>query len=144
MTGIPVDLYAGTAPLRATHVGQLVTAPFDYDLVVSKNMAVINTAYNFYDPKPSYKFVITGILMGGDRNIGNLGSLTVVYQATSPTTLTESRTIMSVDIAKNGTRDILPMNVLIDEGAYINAKCDDNNVYVSITGYYIPLTVKHR
>lgn len=93
-------------------------------------MTTINTAYNLYLPSVHKCFVITGILMGGDRNIGASGDITEIYQADSATNLTASRDILKVEILKNGHRDIAPMNILVDEGAYVNAKYDDNNVFI--------------
>ena len=36
MAGIPVQLYAGSTPIAASKIGQLITAPFSYDSVVAR------------------------------------------------------------------------------------------------------------
>lgn len=134
---VPVKLTGGGGEATVTHAGQLHVAPYAYDEVVAIELTTINTAYNFYKPKVGYNFVITGILLGGDRNIGAAGSLVEVYEATTADSLTVDKLILKVDLLKQSSRDILPMNVLVPGGLYINAKMDDNNIEATITGYYI-------
>ena len=134
---VPVVLVGGGGEATVTHAGQLHVAPYAYDTVEAQEMTVINTAYNFYKPRVGYDFVITGILLGGDRNIGANGSLVEVYEATAADSTVVTKLILKVDLLKQTSRDILPMNILVENGLFVNAKMDDNNIEATITGYYI-------
>ena len=135
---IPVRLFGGPNEVFVTQIGQLTTAPFAYDLVVSKTITVANTAVNFYKPIVGKQFVVTGILLTADKQITQ-DVLVDVYGATSTTSLTISAGFLHVEMLKNSSRDVVGLNVLATEGIFINAKADDNDIFVTIMGYYIPV-----
>jgi len=122
---------------KVTSTGQLVTAPYAYDEIVTKTSAVDNTAVNFYKPKAGEQFVITAILLTADSNV--VGSaITEVYEATAEDSTTVSKSILLVDLIKNQNRDVTGLNILVTEGRYLNIKADDSDVSAVITGYYVP------
>lgn len=135
---IPVRLFGGTNEVFVTQIGQLTTAPFAYDLVVSKTITAVNTAVNFYPPVVGKQFVVTGILLNADRQVSQ-EVVVDIYGATSITELTIGSGFMHVEMLKNSSRDVVGLNVLATEGIFINAKADDNDIFVTIMGYYIPV-----
>ena len=135
---IPVDIRVGTIPLMASKLGQLIVAPYAYDLVVSIVIDTNNTAFNFYKPKSHHNFIITSLLLGASTGVKDW-SLIDVYSANSEDSTAIKKSILHAEVRKNDYRDIVPMNVLVEEGDYINVKTDDKDVYVTITGYYIPV-----
>ena len=137
MSGIPVRLFGGANPINSSKIGQLIVAPFAYDDVVAKTLETDNTAVNFYRPQVNMRFVITGILLTADSNVTG-SALIDVYEATTASETTIAKAILHVEILKNGSRDITSLNILATEGTWINAKTDDDDVFVTIMGYYVP------
>jgi len=138
MTGIPTQIFGGTNPVTVTSRGQLITAPFAFDQVVAKTLTSAGVALNFYPPKVSQCFVVTGILLTADKQV-NQDVLVDVYEGTTVSETTIDRAILHVEMLKNSGRDITNLNILIREGKWVNAKADDADVFVTIMGYYVPV-----
>lgn len=122
-----------------TSIGQLVVAPFDYDLVIHQELATINTAYNFYAPKTGKQFVVTGMYYNADQQVAtNVGATVIIYEADTASETTVDKVIHQDDMIRNDRVTISGANILINEGKYVNAKTDDDDIHMTITGYYIP------
>ena len=104
------DNHGHIASVNVTPLGQLVTAPFSYDEVVS----------------------------AADRTIGASGVLIEVYESSAEDSLVVDKSIMNIDLLKNTSRDVVGLNLLVTEGKYLNVKCDDTDVSVTLMGYYVP------
>ena len=122
---------------KVTVAGQLVTGPFSYDQVSSVTLGVDDTAVNFYPPVAGQQFVITTILLTANKNV-TTDCTVVIYEADSPTDTVPDKTILNVEMLKNTSRDITGLNLLITSGKFINGKTDDDDVFATIMGYYIP------
>lgn len=123
---------------KVTSIGQLVTAPFAYDETVFKELAAANTAYNFYKPKPGEQFVITGVLFRADKQVSSTVDATVViYEATTDATTTVSKVLIQFAVVQGDIINATGLNLLVSEGRYVNAKTDDDDVHMTIMGYYI-------
>jgi len=120
-----------------TSIGQLVIAPYAYDEVVSGILDVDNTAVNFFGPKTGKQFVLTTILLNANKSVST-DCIVDIYEATTDVTATITKSILSIEMLKNTSRDITGLNLLITEGRYINGKTDDDDVFVTLMGYYIP------
>ncbi len=137
MVGIPTELFSGGNRASITQLGQQVTAPFAYDLVVAKTLETDNVAVTFYEPRVDNQFVVTGILLTADSNVTG-SALIDIFETAAEGSGTIDKAILHVEILKNGNRDITGLNILVTEGKHINAKTDDDDVFVTIMGYYIP------
>ena len=135
-----VDGFHGTRNKACvTKIGQLVTTPFRYDETEFKELAVNDTAYNFYSPKHEQQFVITGIVAVGDQQItANSNADVVVYEATAPDTTTVEKVLFQTAIARDSFQGLPSLNILVNKGVWINAKTTDDDVHMTIMGYYIP------
>ena len=131
------DTHGHIAKVNVTPLGQLVTAPFAYDQVVAMTLDSANTAFNFFKPKSKKKFVVTVILLTADSNVTG-SSVIDVYEASSVGELTIDKSILHIDLLKNDYRDLIGLNLLTTEGKFINAKCDDEDVSITMMGYYVP------
>ena len=131
-----IDGDIGTS-VKISTLGQLITAPLDFSTPVFHNMTLISTAYNFSEPRTGKKGVITDIIITGDKNIGANGSLIEIYCADSATDTTALVDILSVTLAKNASLVLTGLNWQIAGGVWVNAKMDDNNVGITLAGYYI-------
>lgn len=138
---IKVLIVDGSGKGRAatvTPIGQLVTAPYAYDETVFNELAAANTAYNFYEPKVGKKFVITGVLFRADKQVSSTVDATVViYEATTGVTTTVSKVLIQFAVVQGDIINATPLNILVAEGRYVNAKTDDDDIHMTIVGYYI-------
>ncbi len=124
--------------VKVTNNGQLVVAPVEYDLVVFNELAAADTAYNFYTPKPGKQFVITGINAKADRQVSqNTDADVVIYEASSDSTTTVDKTLFQEAMIQGEKATLIPLNIVVNEGKYVNAKTTDDDIYMTIMGYYI-------
>ena len=138
----PIQILDGGGSKRratVTSLGQLVTAPFAYDETKFAELAEDDTAYNFYEPIPNQRFVITGLVAKADKQVGTgTGATMVIYEADSPTNVTESKILLQVELAQGDLLSLVPLNIILNEGVYLNAKTDDDDLHVTLMGYYVP------
>lgn len=124
---------------KVSTIGQVVTGAYAYDDVVFNELAEDNTAYNFYGPKHNQQFVITGIFLKADRQVSPTTDATiVVYEADDDTTTTIDKTLFQVAMVQGDQLALSPLNILVGTGKFVNAKTTDDDIHMTITGYYIP------
>ncbi len=125
---------------KVTPIGQLVTAPASYDETVFKELAVDDTAYNFYDAKAGEQFVVTGVLFRADKQVSSTVDATVViYEATTDSTTTVSKVLIQFAVVQGDIINATPLNILVAEGRYVNAKTTDDDIHMTIMGYYVDI-----
>lgn len=123
---------------RVTDKGQLVVAPISYDQTKFVELAEPNIGYNFYPPIGGKQFVITGVIATGDKQINANADATVeVYEAISTTTTAVKKALITFVLTQSTVLSLLPLNILVNTGVYINAKTDDDDVHMNIIGYFI-------
>lgn len=138
----PVQIKDGKSGFtaRVTSLNQLVTAPFAYDEVVFKELDEPDTAYNFYKPVSGQQFVITGIRAKADRQVSTtVDADVVIYEAGSASTTTVDKVLHQEAMIRAESVTLLPMNVLVAAGKFVNAKTTDDDIYMTILGYYVPV-----
>jgi len=122
--------------VMVTSLGQLVTAPISYDEVKTISLNVDDAGFTFYKPKAGEQFVVTAILLTADKNV-TTDCIVEIYESAAEDSNVVSGSVLSLEMLKNTGRDITGLNFVASEGVYINGKTDDNNVSVTIMGYYI-------
>lgn len=122
-----------------TRFGQLVVAPVDYSTPVAKTLDVINTAYNFVDPVMGKNIVITDIILTANKNVGAGDATVVVYEANAPDTTTSDKDIINLEMIKQSNLALTGLNMIVSEGKFVNAKTDDDDVFVTIMYYRVPV-----
>ena len=133
------DGYAGMNIARVSEYGQLITAPYDYDTSVFAELAVDNTAYNFFAPKAGQRFVITVITGKANRNVSNTVDATViVYEASASDTTVVDKVLFETAVIRGELITPPRLNLLVSAGKYVNAKTTDDDIFLTIMGYYIP------
>jgi hypothetical protein len=120
-----------------TERGQLVTAPLAYSEVFTVIAALNNVAFNFVSPLSKHRFVITDILLYANKGVGASDATVDVYEADSATETTISKSILSIEMLKQTSRDITGLNLIVSPGKWINIKTDDNTIFATIMGYYV-------
>lgn len=139
---LPIRLVDGKTGVSASvsKLGQFTTAPFAYDETVFNELATDNVAFNFYTPKAGKQFVVTGISAVADKQVSSTVSAdVVVYEATSSSTTTVDKILFQTAMVQDQINILIPLNILVTAGKYINAKTTDDDIHMTIMGYYIPI-----
>lgn len=124
---------------RVTTIGQLVTAPYAYDQTQYVELAEADTAYNFYGPRNGEQFVITGFIAKADKQVSTTADADVViYEATASDTTTVSKVLFQTVMVEGDLLAAIPLNIVVTTGVYVNAKTTDDDIHITIMGYYIP------
>jgi len=135
---ITVSLGHNGIKAKVTKSGELVIAPLSYDETKFNELAETNTAYNFYLPVSEKQFVITSMLAYGDKQVSSNTNATVeVYEASDSDATTVDKCLVKFEIGQNQAIPFTPLRVLVNPGKWINAKTDDDDVHMTIMGYYI-------
>jgi len=124
------------ATARVTKSGELVVAPLAYDEVANQTLDSAGVAENFFTPISQKQFVVTGIVANADKAV-TTDVVVDVYEADSLTSTTIDKSIFHFEMLKNGDKDLIGLRILVNSGMFINAKADDANVNMTVTGYYI-------
>ena len=123
---------------KVTNFGELVVAPISYSDTVFLNMGVINIAFNFYIPKPGLQFVITGIFAKANRNVSAVTDANVVvYEAESAETITKDKVLFQFPLIRGEASNVPLLNIIVSEGKFVNGQTDDDDIFMTISGYYI-------
>lgn len=122
-----------------TQYGQLVTGALSYSTPIAHTMVLNNTAYNFASPISGKRIVITDILIYANKGVGAGDAAVEIYEADDDIETTISKSIISTEMLKQSTRDLTGLNLIVSEGKWVNAKTDDNTIFMTIMFYYIPV-----
>jgi len=138
----PVHIIDGTGSnSRAcvTSNGQLIVTPYAYDDVQFVELAEADTAYNFFEPRHGKQFVVTGLYAKADKQVSSTTEATfVLYEGDSSDTTTVDKTLFSAAVLQYDQISITPMNLLVNKGKFVNGKTTDDDVHVTLFGYYVP------
>lgn len=135
---LPVNIKGADDRLvEVSQNGELFVAPLSPNISQHWNMDTIDTAYNFAPPVKGQRMRLQNILMYGNKNVGAGDATVVIYTANSATSLTPVDVVMEFEIPKYGTRDLISLNLELKPGVYLNAKTNDNDVFLTMMGYYI-------
>ena len=132
------DGYEGTRHLAGvSHAGEFVVKGFGESEIAYKSITVINTAYNFFIPKPGQNFVMTSVIF----DVGAAATVDL-YESSSATSTTIDKQIFKFSLLKDTfTPIILPFGgfIKITEGKFLNAKTDVQPVGMTVVGFYRPV-----
>lgn len=122
-----------------TQYGQLVTGALAYSTPVAHTMTLTNTAYNFVKPISGKRIVITDILIYANKGVGVNDAAIEIYEADDDESIVISKSIISTEMLKQSARDLTGLNLIVSGGKWLNAKTDDNTIFMTIMYYYIPV-----
>lgn len=125
--------------LKVTTRGQAVVGPIAFSEASSAALTVDDVPVNLFTPRSGKNFIITDIIIKGDKSIDNNVDATVTIYETSvgPTSTTQTKVILPTKIARSGGLTLVGLNLEVSTGVWINAVTDDNNVFVTVMGYYV-------
>lgn len=128
----------GTANVaKITPQGEILVRQLKFGEVQFQAMDAINTAFNFFLARAGERFVITGVLVNTNKDIGVNGAIVDIYEASSTSSTTIDAQILRLNILKNDTVIFPGVFFAVTEGKFLNGKTDDATVNVSIGGYFI-------
>lgn len=136
----PVRIKGGVTgtEVRVTTLGQLVTAPLRYNETKFLELAEPNVAYNFYESRSGQQFVIMGIRAKADRQVSNTDDAdVVVYEAAAKDTTTVDKVLWQEAMIRGEDVTLSLINILVAPGKYVNAKTTDDDIHMTIMGYYV-------
>ena len=123
---------------QITDRGQLVTGALSFETFHLGSAIANNVAVNVVAPKSGKCFVITAIILSGDRSVATAGAVTDVFENTiGPTDGTVSKQIIQEEIGKQTRMTATGLNIIVSQGAWVNVKADDVIVRCNIAGYYV-------
>ncbi len=123
--------------IEASANGELAVAPLSYSTPTAQDMNAINTAFNFHKPRAGKQFVITGLIVSTSRNVGPNGANIELYEASAVDSTTVVKSVLVLDLPKQTVVPLLDVNVILNEGAFLNGKTDDAEVKVTVAGYEV-------
>ena len=131
--------------VRVTSYGQLVTAPVAYSQASSQKLEVDDTAYNLASPEASNLIVITDILLYANKSVSaTTEAIVTIYESSvGPSEADVTTTLLQTEMLKQSSRDITGLNLVTTEGTWINAKTSDDDVFVTIMFYYLPISIRN-
>jgi hypothetical protein len=124
---------------RVTGRGQVVVSSISFSESFSTTVNVINTAFNLVLPKENQKFVITDIVLTGDKNVSTVEDASiVVYEAPDLASITPDNVLLDVDVARSSSLVLTGLNLITETAAkFINIKSTEINVKATMMGYYV-------
>ncbi len=133
-----VDAATG-ASAKILEAGELVVAPRHFSTPISIKLDLVNTAYNFASAVAGQKYIITDIVMTADKNV-TTDALVEIYEGATPTTITVDKTIFKMELLKNTSLAMNGLNWEVASGKYLNAKTDDDDIFMTIAYHIHPDT----
>ena len=130
-----VDAATGK-PVGVSPNGELLIRPFDYSTPVFQDMDAISTAYLFAVPEPRKQYIITDIIAFADRNV-TTQTLLEIYEGLTVDTTTITKQILRLDLLKQDRLAMTGLHFKVTAGRWLLAKHDDDDVFLTIAGYYI-------
>lgn len=123
---------------RVTTRNQLVTAPLEFSNMFNAQAVAANTAYNVVLPKIGKQFIITDLILYGNKDVDNTNDATVVvYEASAIDSLVVDETIFNNEIPRRGDLPLTGLNIEVSSGAWVNIKTSSETIFINIGGYYV-------
>jgi len=136
-----VKLHDGTGKgnrAKILSTGALVVSPPDYDDAIFNTLDVAGTGYTYFKPLSGKQFVMTGAVAFADKDVSdNTDTVIVIYESDGASSTTEDKVLLQFGMGKLTSLHIAPLNILLNKGKWLNAKTGDDDIHMTITGYYI-------
>ena len=124
---------------KVTKYGQLVVAPLAYSNPIEKRLSVVNVAYNFIEPIANESIVITDIIVFADKSVSATAPANIqVYQSDEVDSLNVVAGIVTPQLTRGQSSELIGLNLKIPDGRWVNAVTDDNEVLITIMYYRVP------
>jgi hypothetical protein len=134
-----IDGTGSRVKTRVTNRGQLVVGAISFSEAKSIVLDAVDTPVNIYGPKTGENFIITDIIIRGNKTISNtVDAVLSIYESTvGPLNSTQSKVILGTVIPRSGDLVLNGLNLEVSEGVWINATTSDVSILITIMGYYV-------
>jgi hypothetical protein len=121
-----------------TKRGQLVVGPLAFSEAYNVTLGTASLPGNIATPKANKSFIITALSLYANKNVGINDAAVEIYEnSVGPAGATQEKIVFQTELQKNSSRDITPLNLEITTGKWLNAVTDDDDVFITVMGYYI-------
>ena len=128
----------GTRLARLTDEGVLAVGAAEYDLAEFHTLGVDDQGYSFYEPRAGKRFVMTGLLVFGDRDISDADdTIVTIYESDAPDSAVVARTLFQFGVARLSVLPLVPLNIAVNPGVWVTASTSDDDVHMTILGHYV-------
>lgn len=136
---VEVELIGGTnSRAYVSKSGVVATGPRDFSTASFNTLDVAGTAYNFWKPLTKQVFIITAIIAFADKDVLDSSDTVIeIYEADSADSTTVVKTLLQFGMGKLTVLPILPLNLKVTAGKWVNAKTGDDDIHMTIMGYYV-------
>ena len=79
------------------------------------------------------------VIATGDKQVGaNEDATVTIFEASDATTSTQDKVLLTFVLTQSTVVSLLPLNIIVNEGKFVNGETDNDDVHMNIFGYYIP------
>ena len=124
---------------KVTSRNQLVVGQAEFSSATSIVLIVDDVPINLVGPNSGNNYIITDIIIRGDKNISNtIDAIVSIYESSvGPVSTTQNKVVLSTVIPRSGSLVLNGLNLEVTESRWLNAVTSDDNVYITVMGYYI-------
>lgn len=139
---IPVCIKNGgdnSIEARVNRYGVLAVGPLAFSSSYNAELTVDNTPVNLITPMSGQNFIITSIYVKGSKAINATtdATFTIYENGVGPTDTTQTKVILTVPVGRSESLSVSGIQVLVQQGYWLNAVATDSNINVVVFGYYI-------
>lgn len=135
---IEVEISAQNNTVQVSDRSELIVGPRKPSNFYSATTTVNNTPVNVVPPRSGQIFIITAIVLSGDRNIAANGAVVDLYESDISGTDSIIETEIYQDEIARQTRAILTgVYIATSPGRWINVKSDDVQIRANVSGFYV-------
>ena len=122
-----------------SHEGERYVAPRYFSDPYYVRVDAASTPFEIVPGKSGKCFVVTSVLFATDKNFGSAttAELLTIYEASPADLDTNLKTFVKIDFLKNDRLVATGLNLMVTCSLTLVAIADDNNVDVTIAGYYM-------
>jgi hypothetical protein len=117
--------------------GQLVVGPLSFSESSSIKLETDDVPLNLFPPKSGFNFIVTDILLYANKNVGAADATVTIYESlVGPESATQTKVVLQTEMLKQTSRDLTGLNLEISTGNWLNAVTDDDDIFITVMGYY--------
>lgn len=119
----------------------LAVGPVKPSEAFSVTLDVDSTAYEIVSAKSNEYFIITDIILVGNKNINTtVDAVVTIYEANAADLTTNLKTLLSVPVPRSDNIIITGIHLKTSTAISVVGTTSDDDVLVNILGYYIDAT----
>ena len=118
--------------------GAVATGPARPSTSFNGTLGVNDAVVNIVPARSNRIFCVTAIILTGNKAIDpNTDAVVNIYTAVNETSATAVSTLITLPVARSSQTILTAILVESGEGEYINGKTSDDDVFVTILGFYL-------